>query len=98
MPEVGGPGPHPLVGRQRHLVVFLRASTIVAFVLAVGGLILPGRAGTVAGTLLVATLIGVPLVRVAWLCLRWIRRGDVRFALTAGGLLAIVAVGALTAL
>jgi hypothetical protein len=45
----------------------------------------------------VAVLLVVPLIRVAWLAIRWFRRGDLRFALVALGVLAVVATGALLA-
>jgi hypothetical protein len=93
-----GPGAHPLVGRQRHLVAFLQVAVAAAMVLAVAGVVLPGRWGTAAGVALVATLVGAPVARVAWLMVRWIRRGDPRFAAVAGALLAVAAAGALSAL
>lgn len=96
--DAPGPGAHPLVGRQRHLVAFLRVAAVAATVLALAGVVLPGRAGTAAGLALVATLVGVPVARVAWLMVRWIRRGDPRYAAVAGALLAVAAGGALSAL
>ncbi|HSL58090.1 MAG TPA: hypothetical protein VK866_09640 [Acidimicrobiales bacterium] len=90
-----GPPPDPLARRQRHLVVALRAATVVAVVLAAGALVLPDRWGERAGTAMVGVLIGAPVLRVAWLTVRWVRRGDVRFALTGVALLVVIAVAAL---
>lgn len=92
------PGPHPLVGRQRVLVVFLRAMTYLAVGLSVAGVVLPGSSGRVAAVALVVVLVGTPVVRVAWLLARWTRRGDRRFAAVAAALLAIMAVGAVSGL
>lgn len=98
MTATGEPGPHPLVGRQRHLIVFLRAAYAVALLLAVAAVVLPGDAGTAAGVGLIATLVATPALRVGWLVARWVRRRDVRFATVAAGLLAVMAAGALAAL
>jgi hypothetical protein len=89
-----GPAPNPLAGRQARLVVALRAATVVAVVLAAAALVLPDRAGTAAGVGMVAVLVGVPVLRVVWLLARWVRRRDVRFAVAAAALVAVVAVGA----
>ena len=98
MSDTSGPGPHPLVGRQRHLVTFLRVALVVAVVLALGGVVLPGDAGRTAGVAVVATLVAVPVVRVAWLLVRWVPRGDRRYAEVAAALLVVVACGAAAAL
>ncbi|QGG95333.1 hypothetical protein [Actinomarinicola tropica] len=93
---MSAPGPHPLVGRQRHLVTFLRALYVLAFALALAGVVLPGEAGDAAGTALVATLVAAPVLRIAWLLVRWIRRRDLRFAAVAFGLLVVIGAGAAT--
>lgn len=92
------PAPHPLVGRQRHLVAFLRVLYVIAFALALGGVLLPGELGDAAGAGLVTMLIAAPVLRIAWLAARWVRRRDLRFAAVAVGLLVVIGVGALTAL
>jgi hypothetical protein len=96
--EGPGPGPHPLVGRQTLLVQALRGLGIAAWVLALAGLLLPGDIGRIAAGGLVALLVAAPIARVAWLCARWIRRGDPRFALLAGVLIVIVLSGGAIAL
>lgn len=95
---MSGPGPHPLVGRQRHLLLFLRSLYALAIAFAAGGVFLPGAAGRASGTALVTTLVAAPALRVAWLAMRWVRRRDLRFAMVALVLLVVVGVGGLTAL
>ena len=73
----------PRAGRQRRLARFLRMAALGTFVLAAAAVVLPGRAGRVAGTFVVIVLVVVPLVRLAWLGRRWLRKGDRRFALVA---------------
>jgi hypothetical protein len=92
-----GPGPHPLIGRQTLLVRALRALSVAAWVLAGAGVLLPGRAGTASGVALVCLLVAAPVARVSWLCVRWLRRGDPRFAMVAGCLVLIVLSGGLLA-
>ena len=76
--------PHdPRAGRQRRLARFLRVGAAATFVLAAAALFLPGEAGRMGGILVVVVLVAVPLVRLAWLGRRWLRKGDRRFALVA---------------
>jgi hypothetical protein len=96
--EGPGPGPHPLIGRQTLLVQALRGLGVAAWVLALAGLLLPGDIGSVAAGALVALLVIAPVARVAWLCARWIRRGDPRYALLAGLLVVIALSGGAIAL
>jgi hypothetical protein len=86
-----GPGPHPLVGRQRHLIVALRWSLAITGILALAGVVLAGRAGEIAATMFLVVLIAIPIIRVIWLGIRWVRRGDPRYALVSGVLLVVIA-------
>ncbi len=70
-------------------------ATIAAFVLAIVGAVVDGRAGTVAAGLAVGVIVAVPLLRVVIVGVHWLRMGDKRFALIAGALLAVVGLGAL---
>ncbi len=72
---------------------------IVRFVLVLGvaSALLPGGAGTAAAVVAVAVVIATPLLRVAWLVLRWYQEGDRRFVLLGLALLAVVGAGALAA-
>jgi hypothetical protein len=94
---LSGPPPNAREGRQRALVLFLRATLVLVVASSAAALALPGGAGETASTAMIALLIAIPLVRVAWLVVRWLRLGDLRFAATAAGLLVIVGTGALVA-
>jgi hypothetical protein len=76
----------------------LRIFTWVALGAATAGLLLPDPVGQAASATAVSVVVGAPLVRVAWLAVRWYRRGDRRYAAMAGFLLLIVGVGAVLAL
>lgn len=80
------------------LSIWLRRSLIAVSMLALLALLLPETAASLAGLALVLLLIAIPLCRVMWFVQRWIRRGDLRFAAVAAGVLLVVAVGALLAL
>ena len=92
-----GPPPDWRAHRQQRLVQALQAAVALLVVAALVALALPGRAGEVAADAVAVVLIAVPLGRVAWLVLRWARRGDVRFALVGSVLLAVAAIGAAVA-
>ena len=79
----------PMVGLHRLLV----ACAVAALVLGALGATLPDDAGTAAATAAVTVVIAAPLLRVAWLSGRWLRKGDVRFAALAVVLLAVVGTG-----
>lgn len=80
------------------LARFLQAAAVAVLVLGLAGAVLPGDAGTAAGTAAVAAVVATPLLRVAYLALRWARRRDRRFSAAAVGLLLVVGSGALLAL
>ncbi|MCB1247838.1 MAG: hypothetical protein R2699_06690 [Acidimicrobiales bacterium] len=90
------PVPSPLAGRQRRLVVALQVVFAVAVAASIGALVLPGRAGDVAGGVMVAVLVGAPALRIGWLVQRWLRRGDRRFAAAAIALLGVLVVAVVT--
>jgi hypothetical protein len=75
-----------------------RAGRTVQWVLAVAGLVVGGRTGKVLEWSAVAVVIAIPLVRVAWLAVRWSRLRDWRYVAVAVLLLVLVAVGPIVAL
>ena len=78
-------------------VKMLRVATLAMLVAAVLGLV-PGPVGTIGAVGAVSVAIGTPVLRVALLALRWARRGDVRFAALAAGLVVLVVSGSVIAL
>ena len=83
--------------RYERIAWTLRFFTWVALAAAVAGLLLPDPIGDAASAVAVGVVVGIPLVRVAWLALRWYHRGDRRYAAVAGALLLIVGTGAVLA-
>jgi hypothetical protein len=84
--------------RYERMIQVLRLLTGLAFVAAVAGLLLPDPAGEAASGVAVAVVVGAPLIRVAWLAIRWYRRGDRRYASVAAALLVFVGTGSVLAL
>ena len=80
-----------------HVARYLRAAAVLAAVLALGGVVLPGTAGRVAAWAMVTTLVATPFLRVAWLATGWAHAPDWRFFGAAVGLLALTLVGAVVA-
>ncbi|MCU0267553.1 MAG: hypothetical protein MUF83_02790 [Acidimicrobiales bacterium] len=91
--EPGGRPHNPRIGRQRYLVRFLQLLLVVTFGLAVASLVAPTEEARTLGLALAALLIAVPLVRVAWLVVRWTGRRDWRFVGAGIGLLAVIGIG-----
>ena len=92
----------PKEGRFDRAADLLRVAAIAVVVLCACSLLVeaggPDAAlGDQLAWVAVAILVMVPLLRVAWLGVRWLRRGDVRYALVALGVLLVVATGALLA-
>ena len=83
--------------RFSRLSIWLRRAVLLVAVLAVLTLLLPVAAAEKLGAVLVCLLIALPLARVLWFVQRWVRRGDLRFAAIAAGVLLVVGVGALLA-
>lgn len=81
-------------GRYDALSWYLRGALVLVAVLAVGAVVLPSTAAVWCGRAVVVLLVAVPLLRVLWFVVRWLRRGDLRFALVGIGVLVVVAVGA----
>lgn len=88
------PGPGPRAVRRRVLVRALVVLTIALAVLALLTVVLPPPVEEPLAIATVALLLAIPVVRVAWLGLRWWRLGDRRFALVAAALLGVVALAA----
>jgi hypothetical protein len=80
------------------MALALRLTTIVALLLAAGAVVLPGAAGEGAAIGAVSLVVAAPLLRVAWLAVRWVVRRDVAYAVRALGLLLIVVGSAAAAL
>ncbi|HUF33728.1 MAG TPA: hypothetical protein VMN58_11035 [Acidimicrobiales bacterium] len=78
--------------RHRGLALALRVASWVTLVLAVVGATAPGDAGEAAAQAMVVLLIAAPTGRVAWLAVRWLRKGDRRYGLRALLLVSVVAV------
>ena len=74
------------------------AALILAAALAVIGLFSPEPVESVAAIGCVTVLIAAPVLRVLWLTIGWVTSGDRRFAVVGGGLLSVLAVGAIAAL
>jgi hypothetical protein len=66
---------------------------VLAFAIGVLELLLPESLRDEAAIVMVAVFVVAPLGRVVWLMVRWIRRGDWRFAAVGAVLLAVFAVG-----
>jgi hypothetical protein len=81
--------------RVPRLATALRVALWTSAALSVVALLAPGDIGGIAADALVGVLIGTPLARVAYLALRWVRRGDLRAAAIGALLLAITGVGVL---
>jgi hypothetical protein len=83
--------------RYERMIGVLRLFIRVALGAALVGLLLPGPVGRVASATAVTVVIAAPLIRVAWLAVRWYSRGDRRYAAVAAALLLIVGAGSVLA-
>lgn len=79
--------------RQRALVLALVVNLVAAAVLSGVAVLTTGDTARVAGTAAVAAVVTAPLGRTLWLGVRWLRKGDRRFAVVAGGVLLVIAAG-----
>lgn len=82
------PAPNP--DRFLPVVRAWRIAAGAAVVLAVLGTVLPEPAAEVFGAAAVGVVLISPLLRVAWLAVRWFRRGDPRFGWVGVGVLGVV--------
>jgi hypothetical protein len=89
-----GPARNPRAGRQRYLVAFLQGGLAATAAVALLAAVMGSDDGDGAARVMVGLLIAVPLLRAAWLTIRWGRLRDVRFAVAGLALLAVVASGA----
>lgn len=90
--------PDPRHQRYRPLANLLGTGIVLVSCLAVLTLALGDSAGHGVGIAMVVVLATIPLLRVAWLVGRWIRRGDPRFAAVGALVIAIPLAGFLLAL
>jgi len=93
-----GPPPDPRDGRFQPMARGLHVALVLVGSLAILSVVVPAPASDVLATLAVIGLLVAPLVRVAWLAQRWLRRGDLRYGMVAVSVLLLVATGALIAL
>ena len=91
------PGIVSEVGTSSRLAAVFRVTAIAVFAFAVTGALAPGAAGLVFDRIAVGLVIAAPLLRVALAGVGFVRERDWRFALASAGLLAVIAVGALSA-
>ena len=89
-------GQHPptshITGRRQ--AAGLRLATALAAVAAAIGILAPDPLAAIAGSIAVTAVIAAPLLRVAWLIVRWSQEGDYRYVAIGLGLLSVIAVGA----
>jgi hypothetical protein len=87
---LGPPIPDPRAGRFEPLIVGSRIAVGLALGFALGSLFLPEPLTGWCSAAAVAIVMATPLLRVAWLAVRWFRRGDRRFGIVAVGVLLVV--------
>jgi hypothetical protein len=92
---VPGSGPEPELHDLALLARIFRVALVVAFVFALGGAFVPGRAGHWSEMALLGVLIGAPVLRVAWLTVDWARERDRLFVGLGLVLLAVLATSGL---
>lgn len=95
MSAFGRVDPTQAAAEERVGFVTSRSLLVVAVACALG-VAVPGATWLAAVGIGVVT--AIPLVRVAWLAVRWARIGDLRYVVVAVALLVLVAVGPVVAL
>lgn len=81
-------------GRQDDLALFLRISLAALLLLSLIGVVAHGRVSRDVGQAMVVLLVALPLIRLVWLLVRWVRKRDRRFTLELVALLAVVGIAA----
>ena len=87
----------PKAGRQARLLIVLRAAVFLVLVSALLGALAPEPWDGRAARATVALLVLFPAGRVAWLGMRWLRKGDIRYATVALMLLIVMGTAAVVA-
>ena len=82
-----------MIPSMQRLATLMQVALVAAFVLALGGALVPGTVGRVSGVACVVVLISAPILRVLWLTVAWARDGDRRFSAFGAVLLAVLVVG-----
>ncbi len=93
-PRIPIPGGRVSTIRGRWQAPALTWTTRVVLVLGLLTAVLPSDLAIALGTVVVATVIATPLLRVAWLVHRWRQEHDARFVRAGLALLGVVAAGA----
>lgn len=81
-------------GRQDDLALFLRIALGALLALSLAGALASARVSHDVGQAITVLLVGLPLLRLVWLLVRWIRKGDRRFTLLLLSLLSVVVAAA----
>lgn len=71
----------------------MRVVLVIVGLLALGSAVLPDPYSEVLAQMSVAGLIAAPLLRVLWMAVRWIRRGDYKFGAVAVGVFTLAMIG-----
>ncbi len=87
----------PKSGRQARLLVVLRVGILLVLGAALVGALAPDPWDTRAARATAFMLVIFPVGRVAWLGVRWLRKGDIRYATVALLLLLVIGTGAVAA-
>lgn len=85
-------------GAEERVGLAISGTLIVAAVLALVGVLVPGDWGTGMATAAIVMVTAIPIVRVGWLVTRWAGQRDMKYAWAAVVLLALVAIGPIIAL
>lgn len=84
-------------GAEERVGLAISGTLVVAAVLALVGVMVPGDRGTGLAAAAIIIVTAIPIVRVGWLVKRWVGQRDMKFAWAAVVLLALVAVGPIIA-